>query len=266
MPKPPLNAEQMAIIRDKQVKLNRPASELIALLAPLAKWDAGAGKTRARFGCGGAVFVAAAVGLFIAGIKTGAVACTVLGIVLIVVWARKRKEDISDNLRATAIPFLAALREDFGSDPVALTLDLRLPTSAEKKTDTRQEGSGLRKTSYTTYVDPWMSGEGTLTDGTRLEWTVVDTYVERKRWKKGASGKYKQKTKTKKKTDVDVTVTLKAKRYDVGAVDRAEVKRGENKNVVRVSQKVARVGADPVPADVILEVIAGVFRDLRPAQ
>src|ERR1051325_769110 len=133
MPKPPLNAEQMAIIRDKQVKLNRPASELIALLAALAEWARGARKTRAGFGCGGAVFVAAAVGLFIAGIKTGAVACTVLGIVLIVVWARKRKEHLPATLPAPAIPSRAALREDLGSDPFALTLAPRLPTSAEKK-------------------------------------------------------------------------------------------------------------------------------------
>jgi len=272
MQKPQLTDEQMGIVREKQVKLNRPLAETIAFLAPLAKWDAAAGTARSRIGCGAAlVLVAAIVSLVLAGnfgklLGVFAVLLLILGIGLIVLWSKKKKEDLSDNLRVTAIPFLAALREDFGAEPVALNLDLRLPLSKEKQTGVQSNGSGLRKDVLTTYVDPWMSGEGLLTDGSRLQWSVVDTYHERKRWKKGSSGKYKQKTKTKKKTEVDVTVTLKMKRYDVGSFDAADVKHGENKNVVRISHKIARADALPTPHDEILKAIAGIFRELRPAQ
>jgi len=270
MPKPPLNDEQAGIIREKQVTLNRPAGDLIALLAPIAKWDAASDTARTRFGCSAALFILASIPFFFLAANSNrlfaaaGVALLIAGILMIVVWSRKKSEDLSDNLRVSVLPFLAALREDFGSEPVAIKLDLRVPKSKEKIKDVFKT-TGMMKDVTTTYVDPWMSGEGTLTDGSKLQWSVVDTIIEKQRWRKKASGKYKSKTKTKKKTAVDVTLALKSKRYDVGSFDANDVKRGENKNVVSISHKIAREDANPTPHGEILQVIAGVYRELRPA-
>lgn len=271
MPKPPLNDEQAGIIREKQVTLNRPVADIINLLAPVAKWDAASDTARTRLGCGGAFFIAASIPFFVLAANTKAffavtgVASVIAGIVMIAVWARKKNEDLSDNLRVSVLPFLAALREDFAAEPVSIKLDLRDPKAKEKITNVFKT-TGMMKDVTTTYVDSWMSGEGTLTDGSKLQWSVVDTIIEKQRWRKTASGKYKSKTKTKKKTAVDVTLGLKSKRYDVGSFDAADVKHGENKNVVSISHKIAQADANPTPHGEILQVIAGVYRELRPAQ
>lgn len=271
MPKPPLNDEQSGIVREKVVTLNRPIGDIINLLAPVAKWDAAGDQSRARFGCGGSLFIVASIIFFVLaanGMRAFAIAGGMLllaGILMIVVWKRRKNEDLSDNLRVSVLPFLAALREDFSSDPVSIKLDLRAPKCKEKVKDVFKT-TGMMKDVTTTYIDPWMSGEGTLADGSRLQWSVVDTIVEKQRWRKKASGKYKSKTKTKKKTAVDVTLSLKSKRYDVGSFDANDVKRGENKNVVSISHKLAVADANPTPHGEILQVIAGVYRELRPAQ
>jgi len=271
MPKPSLNDEQRGIVREKVVTLNRPIGDIINLLAPVAKWDAAGDTARTRFGCSGALFILASIPFFFLAANArhafavGGGLMILAGILMIVVWKRKKSEDLSDNLRVSVLPFLAALREDFSSDPVSLKLDLRGPKSPEKVKDVFKT-TGMMKDVTTTYVDPWMSGEGTLADGSRLQWSVVDTIVAKQRWKKSASGKYKSKTKTKKKTAIDVTLALKAKRYDVGSFDANDVKRGENKNVVSISHKIAAADANPTPHGEILQVIAGVYRELRPAQ
>lgn len=271
MSKSPLNADQMNVVRTKRVSLHRPVAEVIEFLAPLAKFDAQGDSERKKLGCwSGALFVLALVSLFGMGPfgpKFGIVTLALLAvaIVLLVIWTRMKGTDLSDNLRTTALPFLAALREDFGSEPIEVKLDLRPPLSKDKITKI-DKSSGVLKDTYTTYTDAWMTGEGTLTDGSTVEWSVVDTILERKRWKKSSSGKMKQKTKLKKKADVDVSVTLKSKRYDVGALPASEVKHGENKNVVRISKKIPQGDASPTPPAEILNVIAGVYRELRPAQ
>src|SRR2546421_6932817 len=172
MPKPPLNAEQANIVRQKQVSLHRPIEDLIGILGPVAQYDAAGDSSRQKMGCGGgAAIVLGAFALFINTIPFHlviALGLIAIGVVLLVVWNRKKAEDISDNLRGCAVPLLVALREDFGSEPVEIKLDLRPPTSPAKQASVEK----VNKVTLTTYNDAWMYGEGVLHDGSRIRWNV----------------------------------------------------------------------------------------------
>jgi len=246
MPKPPLNSEQTNVIREKQVTLQRPINDLLEILGPVAQWDAAGDTSRKTLGCTAA-----------AAIVIGVILCFVLwwigvpllaaGIVLIVVWSKKKSEDISDNLRKCAVPLLVALREDFSGDPIELKLDLRPPMSPIKQTSKEK----VDKVTTTIYTDPWMSGDGVLHDGSRLRWSVVETIIEKSYWKRGSSGKSKLKTKRKKHVEIEAGLTLKAKNY------------GE-KQTLRGEQKVKRDTIDPISPDVIINVIADLYRQAQP--
>ena len=247
MPKPPLNSEQTNVVREKQVSLHRPINDLLEILGPVAQYDAAGDTSRRNFGCTGAsAIVLGVVGLF--AFWPAGVALIAAGIVLLIVWNKKKAEDISDNLRKCAVPLLVALREDFGGDPIELKLDLRPPMSPAKQTSKEK----VQKTTITTYSDPWMSGEGVLHDGSRLRWSVVETIIEKSYWKRGSSGKSKLKTKRKKHIEIEADLTLKAKNY------------GE-KQTLHGAAKVKRDGVDPITPDVIIDVIADLYKQAQPA-
>lgn len=247
MPKPPLNSEQTNVVREKQVSLHRPINDLLEILGPVAQYDAAGDTSRRNFGCtGAAAIVLGVVGLF--AFWPAGVALIAAGIVLLIVWNKKKAEDISDNLRKCAVPLLVALREDFGGDPIGLKLDLRPPMSPAKQTSKEK----VQKTTITTYSDPWMSGEGVLHDGSRLRWSVVETIIEKSYWKRGSSGKSKLKTKRKKHIEIEADLTLKAKNY------------GE-KQTLHGAAKVKCDGVDPITPDVIIDVIADLYKQAQPA-
>jgi hypothetical protein len=252
MPKPPLNAEQANIVRQKQVSLHRPIDDLIGILGPVAQYDAAGDSSRKTLGCtAAAAIVLGGIGLFLyVWVGLGLIA---IGVVLLVVWNRKKAEDISDNLRQCAVPLLVALREDFGSDPVEIKLDLRPPTSAEKQTSKEK----VNKVTTTIYTDPWMSGDGLLHDGSRLRWNVVETIVEKSYWKRGSSGKQKLKTKKKKRVEIEVDLTLRAKTYGVEGDAKKQTMHGEAK------RKFATI--DPIAPDEIINVIAALYKQAQPA-
>jgi len=242
MPKPPLNAEQANVVRQKQVSLNRPIEELIGILLPVAQWDAAGDDSRRTLGCAAAgACILGVVGLFL--YVWAGLALIAVGAVLLVVWNRRKAEDLSDNLRRCAVPLLVALREDFGSDPVEIKLDLRAPTAPAKQTSKAK----VDKVTTTIYTDPWMSGEGLLHDGSRLRWNVVETIVEKSYWKRGSSGKSKLKRKSKKRVEIDVDLTLKAKTY------------GE-KQTLHGEAKLKHDTIDPIAPDEIIDVIAGLYK------
>lgn len=252
MPKPPLNAEQADIVRQKQVTLHHSINDLIAILGPVAQYDAAGDTSRRNLGCGAAAaIVIGVIASFV--VWWIGIPLVVAGVVLIVVWNKKKAEDISDNLRKCAVPLLVALREDFGSDPIELKLDLRPAMSAEKQTSKEQ----VDKVTLTTYTDPWMSGDGVLHDGSRLRWNIVETIVEKRYWKRGSSGKSKLKTKAKKHVDIEVDLTLRAKTYAVAGE--------EKKQTMHAERKVKHAGTDAIPPDDIINTIAGLYAQARPA-
>ena len=252
MPKPPLNADQANIVQQKVVSLNRPIDELIAILGPVAQYDAAGDKSRTSLGCGAAAaMIAGLILLFVDVVPfhffvgAGVIA---VGVVMIVVVSKKKSEDLSDNLRQCAVPFLVALREDFGDEPIALKLDLRPPMGKDKQVSKEK----VDKVTLTTYSDPWMSGEGVLHDGSRLRWNVVETILEKSYWKRGSSGKSKLKTKKKKRVEIEADLTLKAKTY------------GE-KQSLHNEAKLKRDTIDPIPPDEIINVIAKIYAQAQPA-
>jgi hypothetical protein len=252
MPKPPLNAEQTRVIQMKEVSLKQPIDELIGILGPVAQWDAAGDTSRRNLGCGaGAALVAGIFGLF-AFWPIGLLLIAAGG-VLLFVWNQKKTEDISDNLRKCAVPLLVALREDFGSEPVEVKLDLRPPTSPAKQTSKEK----VDKVTTTIYSDPWMYGEGVLHDGSRLRWNVAETIVEKSYWKRGSSGKSKLKTKRKKRVEIEADLTLKAKTYGVEG--------GEKKQTLHGETKMKQDSIDPIPPDAIINVIANLYAQAKPA-
>src|ERR1051325_10931603 len=133
MPKPPLNSEQSNIVREKQVSLHQPINDLLAILGPIAQYDTAIEVSRRNVGCAAAVAIVAGVVMLFFVWWIG-IPLLAAGVVLLIVWNKKKAEDISDNLRKCAVPLLVALREDFSGDPIELKLDLRPPMSAEKQT------------------------------------------------------------------------------------------------------------------------------------
>jgi hypothetical protein len=266
-----LTPEQKEILRTKQVDLNKPREEVMALLNPLALFDRSSDKLRTRFGCTAAIcFVVAFVSFFfLLGVSFGkfvSLFILLAAIFSLVVWSKLRSVDLSNNLRGVCLPMLGVLKEDFDrQEPVHLRLDLRPPTCDEKKISEspKYESGVYHKVIDSFYTDPWMTGEGVLQDGTRLHWDITDNIRKRDKTKKTPRGKYKSKTKYTKKTTIEVEAGLRKKTYDVVV---SPTKSDEKKNVVRNSRSVRTDSLDPIPPREVIDVIAGIFRSARPAQ
>lgn len=261
-----LSPEQKSILRNKRLKLNRPIDELLALLKPLAGCDAMADKSRTRLGCSFAVAIALTIA---AAFALGAVAALVMLAVTIALgyfyfWTKRI--DVSNNFRQFAIPVLTVFREDIDAGhPVHLELDLAAPTAPSKKQLEKKpyKQGAYHKVIETHYLDPWMSAEARLVDGTKLSWRVTDSIRERKKTKRNARGKYKTKTKYRKKTDLEVRLGLRKKTYDVTAVADADVTSGAKRNVVVREQEIRSASLDPTDPRALIDLIADVYRNAR---
>jgi hypothetical protein len=269
-----LSAEQKQILSQKQLELNRPVDELLALLKPLAACDAVANKAQTRFGCTfGLLVVVTVVGvIFFSNLGWSAVTLGVLVLLIAATiaaawfWIWLRGVDVSNNLRSFVVPILALFREDIDpKTPVHLRLDLTQPTASPKKTG---EGAPYKQGAYykivdTTYVDPWMSADTVLVDGTKLSWSVTDRIRERKKTKRNPRGKIKSKTKYRKITDLEVQLGLKTKTY---AVAEAGVSADGKRSKVEVRRKVRTASLDPIDPRALIDAITDVYRAARPAK
>lgn len=272
-----LTPEQKQIIASKEIDLNRKPDELITLLTPIASYDRVVDKMRTPLGCVGIIAVIACIPLFFlfAGAdwywKFGLAFVAVLAIAIGALWAWRwtKKVDLSDNLRGTALPILNIFREDFARDqPVHIRLDLRPPTDKTKK---QSESAPYKHGVYykvidTMFEDPWMDGDAVLQDGTAIKWTIVDSIREQKKTKKNPRGKIKTKTKYTKKTEIEVAIALRTKTYAITAPTDADVKSGEKKNVVTVSRRIRTGALDPIKPTEFVDLVANVFKSVRPAR
>lgn len=264
-----LSAEQKEILRDKRLELNRPIDELMALLKPLAACDAMVDKSRTPLGCTFGVAIALTI---VAAATLGMIAALVMLAVTITLgylYFWMKRIDVSNNFREFVIPVLAVFREDIEpSHPVHLTLDLTSPTVAAKKQSEKPpyaEGA-YHKIIETIYVDPWMSAEALLVDGTKLSWRVTDSIRERQKTKRNARGKYKTKTKHLKKTDLEVSLRLRKKTYDLAAPADAEVTSDAKRNVVEMQQQIRTPSLDPIEPRALIDLVANVYRNARVAK
>ena len=269
-----LNPEQKQILARKQLDIERPVDELLALLKPLAACDSIANKSQTRFGCTFGILIVVAFAAVILFSNIGWNAVT-FGIFLLLVvsavasgwfWRWLASIDVSNNLRQFVVPVLALFREDIDpKTPVRLRLDLTKPNAAPKKVS---EGSPFAHGVYrriidTMYVDPWMSAEAVLVDGTRLRWSVTDNIRERKKTKSNARGKTKTKTKYRKITDLEVQLAMKTKTYTVAEADLSS---DGKRSKVDVQRSVRTDSLDPVDPRALIDAITDVYRSLKPAK
>ena len=264
-----LNAEQKGILRDKRVTLDRPVDELLTLLKPLAKCDAMADKSRTRLGCSFAIAIVVTVVLAFTVGMIAAVAMLVLTIAVGYFYFWTKRIDVSNNFRQFVIPVLSVFREDIGpAQPVHLELDLSSPTAPGKKQNESApyEAGVYYKVIDTTYVDPWMSAEAVLVDGTKLSWRVTDAIRERTKTKRNARGKHKTKTKYTKKTNLEVTLGLRKKTYELTAPADADVSSNAKRNVVTREQLIRSESLDPIDPRALIDLIADVYRHARVAK
>ena len=211
-----LDPEQRRLLQEKQLAATRPVADFLRLLRPLGRFDAAGNKAGRRSGkmavaSGIGAVVTAWMGLggqapapFFA-VPAGFVGlCVGLGLV----WRSLRRVDVSDNLRAVALPVLVVLREEVNPKrPLTLKLDLRRHDLPDKLVERKTFGApGGGSVVESLYKDAWMSGRAELADGARLGFDAVDEIRERKRSRRNARGK--TKTKTKIRTWSTYTVTL----------------------------------------------------------
>lgn len=271
-----LNDEQKRTLRDKRIEMNRPVGPLLEFLKPLAACDALSDKARTRLGCSTAIAIVLTLVLLFVGIGNGWP--LVIGALLLLMlaaavicgslWRWTRSIDVSNNFRRFAIPVLTVLREDFDpAHPIHVRLDLTAPNAPAKK---RSEGAPYKKGAYykvidKTYVDEWMSVDGVLVDGTKLSWRIKDAIRERSKTKRNARGKIKSKTKYKKKSEIEVSVALRKKTYELQKALGAMTD-DEKRRTVSLSREVVTASLDPIDPRVLLDLVASVFRNTRPAK
>lgn len=271
-----LTAEQKRTLREKRLEMNRPIGPLLEFLKPLGACDAMADKVRTKLGCTFGLGIVVAIVLVILFSNLGwgpltLVAMAAFVAVLVgagVLWGWTRGIDVSNNFRQFALPVLTVLREDFDPEsPVHISVDLSSATSAAKKTG---EGAPYKHGAYykiidSTYVDPWMSLDGVLVDGTKLKWSVTDKIRERKKTKRNPRGKIKTKTKYKKKSEIEVAMGLRKKTYEMTATE-GQMSGDEKRHSVKLEREVVSASLDPIDPRALLDLVADVFRSAAPAK
>ena len=266
-----LSPEQKQILSSKQIEINRPMDEILELLKPIAACDAMANKAQTKFGCTFGFSIVLTIALVIVFsnigwspltfVAIGAVIAVAIGVGWIYIWLRGI--DVSNNLRSFVVPVFALFREDVDpKQPVHLRLDISSPTAAQKKTG---ESAPYKQGSYykiidSTYVDPWMSADAVLVDGTKLSWRVTDRIRERKKTKRNPRGKIKSKTKYTKKTEVEVALALRTKTFTLAD---GKVSGDGKRSKVEIERKVRSQSLEPIDPRALIDAITEVYRNAR---
>jgi len=252
-----LTGEQKSILKEKTIDGSRTVAEWIALLGGVARYDGAADPLRQGVGCLSAIGFLLA---FIAGVATGSFVLFIVVVVatvpFLILYGSLRRSDISNLLREFVLPLLALMREDMSAEaPLHLKLDLGKGMTDAKRTD-QKPLPGPRTIVQSSYRNGWMEGDGTLTDGSTLAWSIVDLIRERKVTRRNPRGKTKTKVKYKVRRMIDMRIGLRRDDYLLagtapkgGGNERIDVKSGEKRNVLRVRRVVE--SADP---DAILDL------------
>jgi hypothetical protein len=238
-----LTPQQQEIVRTRRVAGAHSPDEWMALLGPVAAYDAHADQVRQG---GGGFF------------------------------ARRyaRKNDVPDALRTFAYPLLPILREDI--DPEAkleLWVDLSGPLQAGKavrKSDTYKRGA-YRKVVDTYYDDLWLQGRTRFADGAQLTFAVTDHVRSTWKEKKNPRGKIKRKTKNKKKTELTVTLNVPHRLYTAAAggrpVPKQKLKPGAKHTKVTLGGTLVQPHMDATPQlESLIELISGAYERVAPAR
>ena len=255
-----MTPEQQQIAAAKRLGVNRPVDEVLALARALLDFDTAMAGKRKSAGCSIGIAIVVVIGGFItSGMYPFGWVLPILGIVAaivcIVLFVRFKSQDLSDNLRTAAVPFLTLLREDMNpSDPVHVDIDLRPYAIAEKK---KNESEPYKKGAYykiidKLYVDPWFGGGAVLADGTKVKWNVVEHVMEHHKTKRTSRGKIKSKTKIARKTVAVVTLAFPNKEY---AVD-GDAQRDEKRATLTLARKLKSKEKDSPAFQMLVDLIA----------
>jgi len=280
-----LTADHKTVVREKVVEGDRSPEGWLALLAPLAAFDAETDAARRR--AGGWLAAVIIIGLIltivgvalepIAGAAIGA-ATIVLSLVLWSVYRRTKKMDLANGPLAFTVPLMPILREDVDpAEPVHLRLDLagyQAHGKEKGKSDPYKKGR-YHKIVDTFYEDPWLAGHARFVDGTDLRFNVTDVVISQRKTKRNPRGKVKTKTKIKKKTTVELVAGFAAKNYKQGeaqaaapeGVRKEKVQPGEARTTVRLAS-VAKLTGGEAAADprMFIDLVARAYQQIAPAR
>ncbi|HEX8434073.1 hypothetical protein [Archangium sp.] len=195
-------------------------AQLLADLRFLRDFDVDKEKRQGRafsMGCGALLF-AGVILCFVGSLVTNVFAipvflggCAVLllgtGIYSFVRHSRYKRLNLENRRYELVTRMLELLRADISpTEPVGLQMDLRPETDAGKLRGESRTRSGW---SVKHYVDPWLSLEGRLLDGTHFNLKMIERIDMRSRSKRNARGK--TKTKTRRESDALLRVRLRVK-------------------------------------------------------
>jgi hypothetical protein len=158
-------------------------------------------------------------------------------------------------------------------EPLRLRLDLRGSTVKAKQTEKRPPAGGKRtypQIAETCYVDPWLSGETRLIDGSLLAWGVVDHIRQRTVTRRKSRGRIKRKTKYKVKRCIDVRLGVRQDLYTPTPAtrptpDHLSLRSGGKRHVIKARRIITTetLEAGPQVRDV-LDLIAQAYRRVAP--
>jgi len=238
-----LTPEQRKIIADKKVEGRRHPDDWLALLGPIAAYDA----------------LADAPGHGFFGRRFA------------------KRNNVHDGFRTFALPLIPILREDQDPEqPLDLFVDLTGATMYWKQVG---ETPQYKKPPYhkivdTFFEDPWLQGHAHFVDGAHLNFVITDHVRSSKKTKRNPRGKVKTKVKSKKKTEVAVTLSVPRRNYEkapAGAtargVPKEKIKPGENRFTIKLSGTVAARSAKEMPGiELLLELVSAAYERVEPAR
>ena len=264
-----MTTEQQQIAAAKQLGVNRPVDDVLDLLRALLDFDTTMAAKRKKAGCAIPLTIVVVIAAFIvSGNTSGAVRtimqaaaflCIAGAIAAIVLYVRFRAQDLSDNLRVAAVPFLALLREDMNPrDPLRVKIDLRPYAIDEKK---KKESEPYKEGAYykiidRLFIDPWFNGSALLADGTKVTWNIVEHILQKTKTKKTARGKIKTKTKAKRKTVAVVKLAFPTKGYAVSG----DAERDEKRATITLARKLKTDGDGSPAFGMLVDLIAEGYR------
>lgn len=213
-----LSPAEKALLKTKQIQAEMSVEHWLDLFIKLRDFDREADRLRrigAGLGIGGGI--CAFVGIFLIGVFIG-LAMVPLGIIMavigLIIYFYLKPYDIQGEVLTNRIlPVLRILNEEMKpGENLKLRLDLRGFEISEKLTSQTPKRStdAYRSIIDYYYRDPWMDGEATLADRTRLIWSVSDLV---KHIKKVKYRKNKRKSKSKYRTKITMQVGMHRKRY-----------------------------------------------------
>jgi hypothetical protein len=269
-----LTGAQKRLLRGKTVSGRYEARELVALLQPLAAFDASAGRLRKGLVLAASVGAIATIVGLVAGLPLPLVVIVALvSAGCLAFYLRLRAIDVSDNLWKVAVPFLAVIREDMpAGGQLDVTLDLTRATAKRKFSEERPSYQlGPYRAVDRIFLDPWFEGRAELADRSRLHWTVEDRIVVSKR-RKTVGRKTKFKTKYRKRSSLRVDVALPEKAYDVAPAGAAPagaaltVTPGERRTTISLARVVKQASMEPIDLGALVDLVAEAYRRAAPAR